>query len=314
MKLSFIIPCYGSENTIESVVEELLSVVKQKEYDYEIIAVNDCSPDNVIDKLHHLASKDEKFKVIDFAKNFGKHGALMAAFALVTGDYVICLDDDGQCPVDRLWDLIEPLNNGYDIAVAKYPVKKQSLVKNFGSKVNSLMTRVLLDKPKDWVFSNFIARKKFVCDEIIKYQNPYPYLEGLTLNVTHNISFVPMEERNRQEGTSGYTLRKSLKLWLNGFTAFSVKPLRVSSLIGVITAICGFIFGLITIIRKLIIVNVSVGWSSTIAVMLFIGGLIMLMLGMIGEYIGRIYISINNSPQYVIRTTINIEEEEKNGK
>lgn len=308
MKLSFVIPCYRSEKTIDKVVEELKSIVAQKEeYEYEIVAVNDCSPDNVIDRLYDLAKNDKNFKVIDFAKNFGKHGALMAAFGVVTGDYVICLDDDGQCPVDHLWELIEPLDNGYDIAVAKYPSKKQSFVKNIGSKVNSFMTRSLLDKPKDWVFSNFIARKNFVCKEIIKYKNPYPYLEGLTLNVTRNIAFIPMEERCRADGTSGYTFIKSLRLWLNGFTAFSVKPLRVSSLIGAIVAVCGFVFGLVTIIRKLIIVNVSVGWSSTIAIMLFIGGLIMLMLGMIGEYIGRIYISINNSPQYVIREVINIE-------
>ena len=119
-----------------------------------------------------------------------------------------------------------------------------------------------------------------------------------------------MAERDRLEGEGNYTLRKSLSLWVNGLTAFSVKPLRVSSLIGVICAIIGFIFGIITIIRKIVYTNISVGWSSTVSIMLFIGGLIMLMLGMIGEYIGRIYISINNSPQYVIRETINITNDQ----
>ena len=311
MLLSFIIPCYGSENTIEAVTEELLNVLKQREvYDYEIIAVNDCSRDNVWDKLVNLANRNSKFKVINLAKNFGKHGALMAGFKFASGDYIICLDDDGQCPVDRLWELIAPLDEGYDISIAKYPKKKQSGLKNFGSKVNNLMTRVALKKPKDWVFSNFIARKSFVCKEIIKYNNPYPYLEGLTLSVSNNIAFVEMEERERASGVSGYTLKKSLKLWLNGLTAFSVVPLRISSLIGVLTAFAGFIFGIITILRKLIVHNISVGWSSTVSIILFIGGMIMLMLGLIGEYIGRIYISINNSPQYVIKETINIKDHE----
>lgn len=309
MKISFIIPCYRSEKTVSGVMDEVIEIVSQKSgYDYEIIAVNDCSPDNVYDVLVKRASENKKIKVINLAKNFGKHSALMAAFSVISGDYVVCLDDDGQCPMDRLWDLIKPLDEGFDVSIAKYSKKKQSGLKNFGSKVNNIMTRIALKKPKDWVFSNFIARKAFVCKEIIKYNNPYPYLEGLTLSVSKNIAFVPMEERRRTVGTSGYTFKKSLSLWLNGLTAFSVVPLRVSSLIGVITALCGFLFGAFTIIRKLIVRNISIGWSSTIAIMLFIGGMIMLMLGMLGEYIGRIYISINNSPQYVIKEMINIDD------
>ena len=307
MLLSFVIPCYKSEKTVSSVIDEIISiVVKKPDYDYEILAVNDCSPDNVYDVLLTLAKNNSKIKVIDLAKNVGKHAALMAAFSVIKGDYIVCVDDDGQCPVDNLWKLLEPLDKGYDMSVAKYPKKKQSGFKNLGSRMNALMTRILLDKPKEFVFSNFVARKRFVCESIINYKNPYPYLEGLSLNVTHNIAFVPMEERDRISGTSGYSFRKSISLWLNGFTAFSVKPLRVSSLIGLICAVAGFIFGLITIIRKLLISNISVGWSSTVSIMLFIGGLIMLMLGMIGEYIGRIYISINNSPQFVIRATMNL--------
>ncbi len=307
MLLSFVIPCYRSENTVTSVIGEIIDTVSEKfDYDYEIIAVNDCSPDDVYSVIKKLSAENPKIKAIDLAKNVGKHAALMAAFSVVQGDYVICIDDDGQCPVNHLWELIEPLNNGYDMAVAKYPKKKQAFYKNMGSKVNALMTRVLLSKPKEFVFSNFVARKKFVCKKTIEYTNPYPYLEGISLSITRNIAFVPMEERNRLSGTSGYSLKKSISLWLNGFTAFSVKPLRISSLLGLICAIVGFIFGIVTIVRKLVVVNISVGWSSIISIMLFIGGLIMLMLGMIGEYIGRIYISINNSPQYVIRETINI--------
>ena len=307
MLLSFVIPCYNSEQTVSQVIEEIIEKVSKKnEYEYEIIAVNDCSPDDVYDVLKQIANDNHKVKIIDLAKNVGKHAALMAAFSEVKGDYVITVDDDGQCPINNLWELIEPLNNGFDMSIAKYPKKRQSIIKNIGSKINSLMTRILLDKPKDFVFSNFIARKKFVCENMVNYKNPYPYLEGMSLSVTRNISFVPMEQRDRISGKSGYSFRKSLKLWLNGFTAFSVKPLRISSFIGILCALIGFIFGIVTIIRKLTLSNVAAGWSSTVAIILFVGGLLMMMLGMIGEYIGRIYISINNIPQYVIREKINM--------
>ena len=174
--------------------------------------------------------------------------------------------------------------------------------------MNSLMSRVLIGKPKDLNFANFKAMKRFVIEEIIKYNNPYPYIEGLTLRTTRNIVTIPMEERDRFAGTGNFTFRKSIALWVNGFTAFSVKPLRVATYVGTITAILGFIYGLIIIIRKLINPHIQMGFSSTMSVLLFIGGMIMLMLGLIGEYIGRIYISLNNSPQYVIRETINIDE------
>lgn len=313
--LSFVIPCYCSEHTVRGVLEEINEIMLQySDYNYEIIAVNDCSPDNVLTVLKEIAENDDKIKVIDLAKNFGKHAALMAGYSVVSGDVVINLDDDGQCPIDKLWELIKPLDNGYDVSIAKYPCKKQSAFKNFGSLINLMMSRYLLGKPKELYVSNFSAAKKFVIDEIINYDKPYPYLEGLTLRTTSKICNVDMEERERAAGVGHYTFIKSLKLWLNGFTAFSVKPLRISTVLGAICALIGFVFGTVTIINKLIHPEMQAGYSSTMAVLLFIGGMIMMMLGMIGEYIGRIYICINNSPQYVIRETVNIEKEEKSEK
>lgn len=310
--LSFVIPCYCSEHTVRGVLEEINEIMSQySDYNYEIIAVNDCSSDNVLTVLKEIAENDDKIKVIDLAKNFGKHAALMAGYSVVSGDVVINLDDDGQCPIDKLWELIKPLDNGYDVSIAKYPCKKQSAFKNFGSLINLMMSRYLLGKPKELYVSNFSAAKKYVIDEIINYDKPYPYLEGLTLRTTSKICNVDMEERERAAGVGHYTFIKSLKLWLNGFTAFSVKPLRISTVLGAICALVGFVFGTVTIINKLIHPEMQAGYSSTMAVLLFIGGMIMMMLGMIGEYIGRIYICINNSPQYVIRETVNIDKEEK---
>lgn len=306
--ISFAIPCYRSEKTVTSVIEEIREAINKvsDRYDYEVVAVVDGSPDNVFEVLKNIAQDDEKIKVVNLAKNYGQSNAKISALRHATGDYIVLLDDDGQCPVDKTVDLVEPLEQGYDISFADYPVKKQSWFKNFGSKINTYTSRIVLDVPKGFHSSNFYAMKSFVRDQIVLYKNPYPYMDGLISQITKSIAYVPMEERERISGSTGYTFKKLLALWLNGFTAFSVVPLRVSSLVGVICAIAGFIFGIITIIRKLVIVDISVGWSSTISIMLFIGGLIMLMLGMIGEYIGRIYISINDAPQYVERETINV--------
>jgi undecaprenyl-phosphate 4-deoxy-4-formamido-L-arabinose transferase len=320
IKISFVIPCYKSEHTIKPVTDEIINIVSmKKEYDYEIICVNDKSPDNVWDVLKELAGNNKKIKAINLCKNRNKTGAEMAGLGASTGDIVILMDDDGQCPMDRLWDLIKPLEDGHDVSMAKYNKYKQSKFKDFGTVFNRKMTEYVIDKPKDVYFTNFMAFRRYIVDEVIKYKNPYPYIEGLLLRTTSDFVNVPMEERNRKEGKSTFTFKKLVSMWFNGFTAFSIKPLRVSTLIGAITAFVGFIYGLYIIIVKLVDPsNVPVGYSSIIAIMLFVSGLIMLMLGMIGEYIGRIYISINNSPQYVIKEELNIgdndDEKEKKKK
>ena len=311
MKVSFVIPCYRSEKTIERVYEEIIHVIKQREgILYEIIAVNDCSPDKVLSVLIALASKDSNFKVIDCAKNMGKHAALMAGFRYTTGDYVVCVDDDYQCPVDRLWDLLSPLDEGYDVSMAQYGKKKQSKFKNFGSRMNDWMMTYMIGKPKDFQFANFSAMKAFVDKEIIKYDNPYSYVNGLILRSTNKIVNVKMEERSRLEGTGGYTFKKSIALWINGFTAFSIIPVRIATYMGLIFSLFGFILGIIMIVRKFVSPFLGLGNGLVIAVIVFVGGILMVLMGILGEYVGRIYISINNSPQYVIRDTWNIEKEE----
>lgn len=308
-KISFVIPCYRSADTVEAVITEIeQTLLHNQKYEYEIVAVNDESPDNVYGVLADLAKQKKYLKVIDLAKNQGKHAALMAGYGCVQGDIIVSIDDDGQCPLDHLWELLQPLENGYDIAIAKYPFKKQSGFKNFGSAINSYMAQKLIGKPKELAISNFSAMKRFVCQEIIRYRHAYPYVDGLILRTTTNICNVPMEERERMCGVTGYTFIKSLKLWLNGFTAFSVKPLRIASLLGVCCTGVGVLYGLYIVINKLLNPYTLAGYSSLMAILLFIGGMIMLMLGMIGEYVGRIYISINDSPQYVIRQTINLDE------
>ena len=210
--------------------------------------------------------------------------------------------------MEKLDLLLDALADDNDVALARYPEKKQSAFKNFGSWVNEIMARWLIKQPRDLQISNFSVTRRLVIDEILRYKNPYPYLNGLLLRATSRIVNVDMEERERMAGSGNYTFRKSLSLWLNGFTAFSVKPLRLATIIGFLTSLVGFVLAIYFVCRKLIYPEIPAGYSSLMAVQLFTGGVIMMCLGLIGEYVGRIYISINNSPQYVVRQKINIEE------
>lgn len=310
INISFVIPCYNSEKTIADVVNSIKNEVEKKSFiNYEIILVNDFSKDNTSNVIEALAKDDKKIIAINFAKNFGQHAALMAGFRNSTGDVVVYLDDDGQCPVDKAFELIEPLENGFDISIADYGKKKQSKFKNFGSKVNDIMAEHLINKPKDLKLSNFGAMKRFIVDEIVKYKHCYPYISGLMLRTSSNIANVKMEENERQFGKSNYNFKKLLSLWLNGFTSFSVKPLRLTSIVGVIFAFLGFAFGIYTIINRLFIdKDVAIGYSTIVSLLTFFNGITLMVLGMIGEYIGRIFISLNQSPQYVIKNSINLNK------
>ena len=303
-KLSFVIPCYRSENTITKVVDEIKETVITREgVDYEIILVNDCSPDGVWDVISNLADNDDRITGINLAKNFGQHSALLAGYHYCSGDYVVSLDDDGQTPADEVYKLVDKLEEGYDLVYASYGEVHQNPIRRLGSKFAKAMSDYMFDikGDKNQGSSYYIARK-FVIDELIKYENPYPYMGGLHLRVTRNMGFVFVQHRDRMEGTSGYSFKGLVNLWLNGFTAFSVKPLRLGSYAGFFFAFLGFVYAIITIIRKVFVTpNMEAGWSSIISIVLIIGGVIMVMLGLIGEYVGRIYICINNSPQYVIK-------------
>lgn len=308
-KVSFVIPCYRSALTLEAVVAEIRETMAQQlAYSYEIVLVNDCSPDDTWKVICSLCEKYEEIRGISLARNFGQHAALMAGFRHVSGDIVVCLDDDGQTPASEVGKFLELLKQGRDVVYAKYSNKKHSAFRNFGSHVNEIMTRFMLGKPKELYISSYFAAKRFVIDEVIQYENSYPYVIGLVLRTTKNIDNVDVKHRQRQVGSSGYTMKKLFGLWFNGFTAFSIKPLRFATMIGIICAGSGFLYGIYTIIKRLLNPAVPLGFSSLMSVLVFIGGMIMLMLGLIGEYVGRIYISLNNSPQYVIREIIGQKE------
>lgn len=302
--VSFVIPCYRSQATLPGVIEEIKETMKKLEdYVYEVVLVNDCSPDDTFSCIRKLCRENDNITGIDLAKNFGQHSALMAGFHYVKGEIVVCLDDDGQTPADEVDKLLAGIEDGADVVYAKYHHKHHSGFRNWGSHVNELMTRVMLGKPKDLFLSSYFAARRFVVEEMIRYEYAYPYVIGLVLRTTKNIINVEVEHRDRQTGTSGYTLGKLLSLWFNGFTAFSVKPLRIATVSGAGCAFVGFLYGIYTIIKKIFInpPGLVTGFSALMSVLVFMGGMLMLMMGLVGEYMGRMYISMNNSPQYVIR-------------
>lgn len=308
-RVSFVIPCYRSEHTLPHVVAEIRGKMESLgRYEYDIFLVNDCSPDDTQGVIRRLCRENRNIRGIAFSKNFGQHAALMAGIRHSDGDYVVCLDDDGQTPADEVDKLLDKLEEGYDAVYASYDHKRHSAFRNLGSKVNELMTRAMLEKPAKLFVSSYFAVKRFVADDMVRYENSYPYVIGLVLRATRNIANVAVNHREREEGRSGYTMKKLVGLWFNGFTAFSVKPLRIATAAGAFSALAGFLYGVYTIVKRFVRPDVPMGFSSMMSALVFFGGMIMLMLGLIGEYIGRIYISLNNSPQYVIREKINFDE------
>lgn len=304
MKISFVIPCYRSERSIEGVVDEIRDVMSRRpSFEYEVVLVSDHSPDAVYAVIERMCAHDpEHLSGIELARNFGQPSALMAGFSKVSGGIIVCLDDDGQTPVDETFSLVDKLEEGkYDVVYGAYPNKRHNLFRNIGSEINHWMAIWLIGKPRGIRTTSFFAARRFVVEEMRNYRGPYPYIGGIIFRTTRNIATAPVRHRCRVEGRSGYTLAKLLGLILNGFTAFSVKPLRVASFAGAFCSFLGFCYGVWTIVKKFFVCpSMPVGYSSLMSVLLFVGGGIMLMLGLIGEYVGRIYICLNGSPQYVI--------------
>lgn len=304
IKISIIIPCYNSEKTIELVVDAIRESV-YNQFNYKIILVNDNSSDQVWKVIKKLCNNDPNVVGISLAQNFGQQAARMAALQYVEGEYIVFMDDDGQHPTEGIPKLICKAEEGYDIVYALFAKKRESNLKKIGSWINRKMTDWIMQKPHDVKQSSFFVVRRFVIEELKRYTSPFPYLFGYFMKITKNIANVEMEHQERISGKSGYNLKKLFKLWFDGFTGFSVVPLRIISVLGSGCALVGFLSGIAIIIRKLLTPAVAAGYTSLIAVILFCSGLILLMLGLTGEYIGRVFLTVNNLPQYVVREAIN---------
>lgn len=304
-KISFVIPCYNTTEAIESVISEISqSMTSLQEYEYEIILVNDGSPDRrTLPYLKEVTSRrKEKILLVDLAKNSGQPNAILTGMRFGNGDLFMTADDDGQTSMNYIPEFIKGIEEGKDVVCARYTSRPQkSVIRRMGTIVNNKMAKALIPRPEGIEMTTIFMAKRFVVDELIKYDQPFAYISGLILRITQNIGNVAVEQRQRQSGGSGYTLVKLIRLWANGATAFSIKPLRIADGVGVSVALIGFLMALVTIVQKLLFVNYQAGWSSIVSILLILFGINLLVLGIMGEYIGRIYISVNKAPQSVVR-------------
>jgi undecaprenyl-phosphate 4-deoxy-4-formamido-L-arabinose transferase len=304
--LSLVIPVYGSEAVLPELVRRLRTMFDQQgrpSADYELILVCDCSPDRSWAVIRGLAQQYPWVRGILLRMNAGQHNALMAGFRQARGRVIVTMDDDLQHSPDDIPLLLAELAQGRDVVYARFKSRKHAAWKVAGSRLNDLVAGYLMNKPGGLYLSPFRAMTAAIRDDILRYQGPYVYVDGLILSVTRNIGTVDVDHHERYAGDSGYSLRKSVSLWLKMATNFSIVPLRITSFVGLCFAGLGFVLALALIIQKLTLDRMPIGWSSLIVTILIVGGVQLLALGMVGEYLGRVLLILNSRPQYVVGET-----------
>lgn len=299
--LSFIIPLYGSAGTIRPLVKEIEAL--KVEGGHELVLVNDGSRDATLGVCRELVSEARiPITLVNHARNFGEHNAVLTGYRHACGAYLVNLDDDGQNPPSeavRLWQHARA--QGLDAVYGHYARKEHSVFRNFGSWLTNRVTDYVLDKPRGFYLSSFRCVSAFVAKEAAAHTEPYPYIDGLILQVTQNIGSIEVRHQERQAGRSGYNLRRLLRLWVSTFVNFSVMPLRMATLLGLVMAATGLTgLGLVFYLR-LTNRGPTFGWGSLMGALLVFSGTQLVMLGLIGEYVGRMFLTINRRPQSVVR-------------
>lgn len=304
-RLSIVIPVYNGEKTVERLVRSL-KVHLAGVYQLELVLVNDGSSDNSADVCRRLAAASPETVFINLARNFGEHSTVMAGLKFSSGDCVVIMDDDFQNPPEEVCKLVEELRLGYDVVYSCYETKNHHWFRNLGSRLNNFVATRLLNKPADLYLSSFKAVSRFAVREVVKYQGPYPYVDGLILRSTRRISRVLVRHDARADGRSGYTLRKLVSLYMNMFVNFSVLPLRVASILGLAVSFLGVSLAVVFAVEKVFFPETVSGWTSLIVVVLLLSGVQLFGLGMIGEYLGRLFLMSSAQPQFVVRETVNV--------
>lgn len=306
-KLSVVIPVYKSASILPKLADKLGRTLPIMFGDsFEVILVNDCSPDDSRKVLFDLARERPWWKVINLRKNAGQHNAIMAGLRVARGQQIITMDDDLQHNPDDIPALLAALGDGYDVCYAGFHSKQHALWKKAGSALNDRMAVYLLGKPQGLYLSPFRAMVAGVREELVKFTGPNVYLDGLILATTTRITSIKIDHHARADGQSGYSLRKSISLWLKMATSFSVFPLRLASLMGIAVSMLGFLLALVFVVQRFTVNAMPVGWASLMVCVLITGGVQLLAIGVIGEYLGRALRHVNATPQAVIESTANI--------
>lgn len=309
MLVSIVIPCYNSEHTIGRVVELAIEEFqKLDDYECEFVLVNDYSRDHTWQAIHSLTEKYPNVKGINLAKNFGQHNAIMAALHYTEGELIVGMDDDMQNHPSQIPQFLDKMQEGYDIVFGVFKERKFSVFKNMTGAVSRFLLWHLLDRPKDIQMSSFWCCRRYVRDEVVKYDGYNTFIQVLFFRTTHNIANIEIEHYAREVGTSNYNFRRGLKLFLSCLN-FTVIPLRVATFLGTLFSAAGFIGAIAVLIRKILNPATVIGWSSLMCAMLVLFGFCFLMLGIIGEYLGKVILNINKTPQYVIRDKENIVQD-----
>ena len=298
IELSIVIPVYNSEECLH----ELNRQIEESLYgfEYEIIFINDRSKDNSWNKIIEICEKNKKAFGISLRKNSGQDNALMAGLRLAKGEYIAIMDDDLQHSPHDILKLYNECKKGYDLCYGFFQGKKQSLWKNFGSWVNGKLSEKLWSKPKEIYLSPFKVFRGEIAKEITQYTGPYPYLDAILLTITNNITQIPIEHYQRYKGKGNFNLFRSITVFLMNATGYSIYPLRLATYLGFFSAFIGFMFAVYYLAEYLLNNHRVEGWITNILLILFFSGIILISLGIIGEYIGRIFLTINKRPQYTI--------------
>lgn len=288
-------------------MHEMVEVLEQRPaFDFEIILVNDGSDDGTFEIISALC-RDFRIKGLDLSRNFGQPAATMAGLTHSSGSLIVYADDDGQTPFQDLWGLIGSLDETTDVVFAQLDNREISWIRRFGSKAADVMANTLLGKSKNVRMGNFWVARRFVINQVLLSRSPFPYLGGLLIKSTQRIGGFQTAIRPRRTGLSGYRLISRLSLWLDGATAFSVAPLRISALIGVFFGLVGLALAATAVIRWVSDPAITPGYTSLFASTIFFGGLNLVAIGLVGEYVGRLYLSVNGLPQFVTRSKINLD-------
>lgn len=299
--ISVIIPVYNSEECIEELTKQLTGVLDNLNKTYEIILINDKSEDKSWDKIVDSSNKYDVIRGLNLRKNFGQDNAIMAGLNFASGDRVIIMDDDLQHDPRDIPALLGGLEESFDVCFAHFHAKKQRLFKNLGSWFNDKMANFILKKPKEIYLSPYKALNREIVDEIVKYDGPYPYINGLIFRITRSITQVAVDHNKRYAGKGNYNLIKSIRHWSKLATNFSVLPLRIATFLGFSAAGLGFMLGIFYIIQYIVIEDMPAGWPTLIVTILFLGGIQLISIGVIGEYLGRLFLYQSKDPQFIVK-------------
>ena len=300
--LSIVIPVYRGAATIGRLVAELSAL--RPAGGLEIVLVNDGSPDNSGDVCQELVQRTTVPLIyVEHARNFGEHNAVMTGLRHACGRYVITMDDDLQNPPEEVIRLYDHARLGdWDVVYTRYGVKQHAGWRNLGSRFANSVADRLLDKPKGLYLSSFRCMSAFVVQSVMRYHGPYPYIDGLIMQVTQRIDSIEVRHLPRIEGRSNYNLARLVRLWLNLATSFSLAPLRLAVYAGVFMALLGAVGAVATIAEVLFWHDTPSGWASTMTVLLLVAGVQSMILGVLGEYVGRTFLSANGKPQGTVRS------------